>query len=232
MIPKILATIIQSSNKDATIEEFFKLHHNSVNEDTQIAHKFLRDNFSSHITLLNNLLMRAMPEESVRSLISPEGFQSLLAMLGTNAQGIGTSAISQWTFKCSELSLSEDDRKKLDEFIDKLYEDLDSHSGTFLNNEGVGLFSLQSSCNHSCLPNAEPSYLHNNSRLSLVALNDIKEGDEICISYLDECTLQRSKHSRNKELSDNYLFVCQCLRCQEQITDADITSEEDDGDDD
>lgn len=124
------------------------------------------------------------------------------------------------------MPLTPEEKTKLDDFIDKLYEDMDTHSGNFLNNEGVALFSLQSACNHSCIPNAEPTYLNNNSRLSLVALTDIKAGDEICISYLDECTLQRSRHSRNKELSENYLFKCNCSKCEQQANDPDITSDE------
>lgn len=149
-----------------------------------------------------------------------------ITTLGTNGQGVGTSAISQWVTKSSELPLSDGEKTKLDNFIDRLYEDMDQHSGNFLNNEGVALFSLQSSCNHSCVPNAEPTYLHNNSRLSLVALMDIKTDDEICISYLDECSLQRSRHSRNKELSENYLFKCSCPKCEQQAHDPDITSDE------
>lgn len=140
--------------------------------------------------------------------------------------------MSQWVNKTSELSLTDEERSSLDKFIDNLYEEIDKNSGTFLNNEGVGLYTLQSACNHSCTPNAEPSFLHNNHRLSLVALKDIQEGEEILISYLDECMLERSRHTRRKELMTNYLFVCDCPKCQEQADDPDCTSEEDDDDDD
>lgn len=152
-------------------------------------------------------------------------------ILGTNGQGIGTSPLSQWVNKTSELSLTDATRNSLDQIIDNLYEDMDNNSGSFLNNEGVGLYILQSTCNHSCTPNAEPSFLHNNHRLSLVALKDIQEGDEICISYLDECMLERSRHSRRKELMANYLFLCDCPKCEEQANDLDNTSDEEDEDD-
>lgn len=46
------------------------------------------------------------------------------------------------------------------------------------------------------------------------------------ISYLDECTLERSRHSRQKILKENYLFECRCEKCDEQVNDADVTSEE------
>lgn len=149
-----------------------------------------------------------------------------MCIAATNGQGVGTSAVSQWVTKSSELKLSEEEKTELDKFIDKLYEDMDLHSGNFLNNEGVALFQLQSACNHSCVPNAEPTYLHNNSRLSLVALRDISAGEEICISYLDDCALERSRHSRQKELKENYLFICICEKCVKEIEDPDETSEE------
>lgn len=102
----------------------------------------------------------------------------------------------------------------------------------FLNNEGSALYSTQSKINHSCVPNAQATFPHSDHTLALVALSDIAAGDEICISYLDECALERSRHSRQKELKENYLFVCRCGKCEAQSGDADVTSDEDDEDDD
>lgn len=147
-------------------------------------------------------------------------------MSGTNGQGVGTSAISEWARNAESLLLSDYDKKVLDSFIDHLYQQMDETVGEFLNNEGVALYSLQSTCNHSCSPNAEPKFLHNNHRLSLVATQDIEEGEEIFISYLDECFLNRSRHSRMKELMRNYLFVCQCPKCESEADQEDVTSEE------
>lgn len=103
---------------------------------------------------------------------------------------------------------------------------MDEVSGTFLNSEGTGLYTIQSKINHSCAPNAEITFPHSNHILTVKALSEIKPGDEICISYLDECALSRSRHSRQKELKENYLFLCQCPMCAEQIDDPDVTSEE------
>ena len=72
--------------------------------------------------------------------------------------------------------------------------------GDFLNNEGSGLYILQSSINHSCVPNAEITFPYGNHRLALKATREINPEDEICISYLDECILERSRHSRQKIL--------------------------------
>lgn len=232
LIPRILATIQQSTtNREEICMRFLQFSHRTVNEDAELAHKLLGEKFSSQLALLHGLLLQAIPHEGVEQFLTMEGFQSLLALLGTNGQGVGTSAISQWVTRSSELPLPEAEKQQLDNFIDKLYEDMDRVSGNFLNNEGVALFSLQSACNHSCVPNAEPTYLHNNSQLSLVALRDIEAGEEICISYLDECNLQRSRHSRHKILKENYLFVCQCPKCQEQAQDTDVTSDEEEDED-
>lgn len=102
----------------------------------------------------------------------------------------------------------------------------------FLNNEGAALYTTHSKINHSCVPNAEPTFPYSNHTLAITATGAIEAGQEICISYLDECSLERSRHSRQKELRENYLFVCQCAKCEEQIEDADVTSDEEEGSDD
>ena len=55
---------------------------------------------------------------------------------------------------------------------------------------------------------------------------DIPAGEEILISYLNECELERSRHSRYKMLGENYLFNCDCMKCAKQIHDPDVTSDE------
>ena len=96
-----------------------------------------------------------------------------------------------------------------------------------MNNEGSGLFAKQSTINHSCQPNSVVEFPFNNHELVVNASRNIDAGEEILISYLDECELERSRHSRNKMLSENYLFNCDCAKCQAQQNDADVTSDED-----
>ena len=96
----------------------------------------------------------------------------------------------------------------------------------FLNNEGSGLYVLQSSVNHSCVPNAVVEFPYSNNILVLKAIRDIHPEEEICISYLDECCLERSRHSRQKALSSLYLFHCYCNKCLSQANDLDLTSED------
>ncbi|GCC20675.1 hypothetical protein chiPu_0019240 [Chiloscyllium punctatum] len=127
-------------------------------------------------------------EEIVHKLIgdkfqwfTPEGFRSLFALVGTNGQGIGTSSLSQWVHGCDALQLPAQVREELDAFIDQLYKDIEKG-------------------NHSCDPNAETSFPENNFLLYLTALRDIKAGEEVCITYLDCCQRDRSRHTRHRIL--------------------------------
>uniref|UniRef100_A0AAQ5ZZL3 Protein-lysine N-trimethyltransferase SMYD5 n=1 Tax=Amphiprion ocellaris TaxID=80972 RepID=A0AAQ5ZZL3_AMPOC len=178
------------------------------------------------LALLHSLFRAALYDEHLSRWFVPEGFRSLFALVGTNGQGIGTSSLSQWVHACDALELPAQQREHLDSFIDQLYKDIEKETGDFLNCEGSGLFMLQSSCNHSCIPNAEASFPDNNFLLHLSALNDINPGEEICISYLDCCQRDRSRHSRHKILRENYLFVCSCPKCVSQMDELDVTSEE------
>uniref|UniRef100_A0AAY5F2R2 Protein-lysine N-trimethyltransferase SMYD5 n=1 Tax=Electrophorus electricus TaxID=8005 RepID=A0AAY5F2R2_ELEEL len=175
---------------------------------------------------LRTLFTTALYDDHVSEWFTPDGFRALFALVGTNGQGIGTSSLSQWVHACDALALPHQQREQLDAFIDQLYKDIDKETGDFLNCEGSGLYLLQSSCNHSCVPNAEASFPDNNFLLHLSALRDIVPGEEICISYLDCCQRDRSRHSRHKILRENYLFVCSCQKCTSQVDDPDVTSED------
>lgn len=80
------------------------------------------------------------------------------------------------------------------------------------------------------MPNAQSTFPYSNDIVVLKAVAPIQAGDEICISYLDECQLERSRHSRHKTLRENYIFVCQCPKCRAEASDPDVTSDEEDDD--
>lgn len=232
LIVRIMAMVLQAKNSSEMLQHFMQFGHRTVNENSDLAHKLLSAQFSGHQQELRRYISEALPSSGIEYWFTEEGFQSLLALIGTNGQGVGSSAISVWVRNSSNLPLPDADKAELDKFIDKLYKDLDESSGTFLDNEGSALYSLQSACNHSCDPNAHPNFLHNNFRLSMVALKDIAVGEEIQISYLDECTLERSRHTRQKFLAENYLFKCDCSKCLSQADNPDVTSDEEMSDDD
>ncbi|XP_068087175.1 histone-lysine N-trimethyltransferase SMYD5 isoform X2 [Anabrus simplex] len=226
LMARMLATVQQADDKEGAFHLFMQLCHQTVNEEEEIAHKLLGDQFRGQLQLLRELMSQAFNDNSVNHWLTPEGFRSLVALVGTNGQGVGTSPLSQWVKHTSDLMISSEERQELDSFIDKLYEDLDEEAGGFLNNEGSALYALQSSCNHSCEPNAVPTFPYSNFQLVMCATQDIASGDEICVSYLDDCALERSRHSRQKILRENYLFVCHCRKCEAQLGDLDVTSEE------
>ncbi|KAG6454293.1 hypothetical protein O3G_MSEX008624 [Manduca sexta] len=227
LLIRILAYINQNSDPAAAAAKIKQFCHRTVNEDAELIHKLLGEQFAIQLNRLRELTAAVIDGDYIQDFLTPEGFCALMALVGTNGQGIGTSPLAMWVNAVSELTMSDDERKQINLYIDKLYQYVEEESGTFLNTEGSGLFELQSACNHSCSPNAESSFPYSNHRIQLKALKTIMPGDEICISYLDECMIQRSRHSRQKELAQNYLFKCWCERCTSQAADPDVTSDED-----
>ncbi|XP_035017834.1 histone-lysine N-trimethyltransferase SMYD5 [Hippoglossus stenolepis] len=226
LMARMVALVKQDKDKAHWQKLFSHFCSRTANEEEEIAHKLLGEKFRGQLASLHGFFRAALYDEHLSRWFAPEGFRSLFALVGTNGQGIGTSSLSQWVHGCDALELPAQQREQLDSFIDQLYKDIEKETGDFLNCEGSGLFLLQSSCNHSCSPNAEASFPDNNFLLHLRALGDIHPGEEICISYLDCCQRDRSRHSRHKTLRENYLFVCSCPKCVSQMDELDVTSEE------
>ena len=63
--------------------------------------------------------------------------------------------------------------------------------------------------NHSCDPNAHAVF--EGPTLRLRALRAIREGEEICIGYVD---VARPRSARQGDLKKGYGFSCSCRRCQ------------------
>ncbi|KAG8240415.1 hypothetical protein J437_LFUL003129 [Ladona fulva] len=228
LLARIIAMVRQAEDKAAVVNTFMQFCHRTVNEEQEIAHKLLGDQFSGQLEVLRELTSKAVYSDEVQHWLTPQGFQSLIALVGTNGQGVGTSPLAQWVNNVSNLELSPDQRKAIDLFIDGVYEELENVAGGFLDAEGSGLYVLQSACNHDCEPNAEQTFPLGDSTLVLKAKRDISQGEEICVSYLDECALSRSRHSRSKILKENYLFICHCNKCLSQAGDDSETSEDED----
>ncbi|KAH9520079.1 SET and MYND domain-containing protein 5 [Bulinus truncatus] len=231
LIAKMIALVKQAQDKGKIISLFSGFTNVTVNEQERIVHKLLGDQFQVQREVLLQQLKETLYEEAVQQWFTAEGFHSLLALIGTNGQGIGSSSFSCWVKNTEKLSLGDAEKKQLDDLIAQLYEQLDEVSGDFLDCEGSALYQLQSSCNHSCVPNAEVTYPNGNNTLVMVALRDIAPEEEVTISYLNSCHLERGRHTRQKALRENYLFTCSCERCLSEADDASITSEETDEDD-
>ena len=94
-----------------------------------------------------------------------------------------------------------------------------------------GMFLAIARLNHSCVPNAQQTYippnleqLDNPSNVGhevLYATRDIAVGEELCDCYIE---LRQTTEQRRKELMQHYRFICTCPACG-AANDADMTEE-------
>uniref|UniRef100_A0A674NJ34 Protein-lysine N-trimethyltransferase SMYD5 n=1 Tax=Takifugu rubripes TaxID=31033 RepID=A0A674NJ34_TAKRU len=227
LMARMVAAVKQAKDKEHWQKLFSRFCSRAANEEEEMAHKLLGEQFKGQLALLHNLFKAALYDDDLSRWFVPAGFLSLFALVGTNGQGIGTSSLSQWVHACDALQLPAQQREQLDSFIDQLYKDIEKGRVLSLL---CSYITVNNCCNHSCVPNAEVSFPNNNFLLQLSTLSDISPGEEICISYLDCCQRERSRHSRHKILRENYLFVCSCIKCVSQTDELDVTSEEEEDD--
>jgi hypothetical protein len=213
-----------------------KFCNSSTNDNEDLAHKMLGEEHRERILGLQALVECVINFDNIQDYLAPEGFLKLFVLLGRNGQGVGTSAFAAWIENFEKLQLDNDIKDPVLKHVDEIYRAMDKHVGHFLDNEGSALYPIQSWVNHSCVANTEVKFPYRNHIVGLVATKDIELGEEITICYLDISEVQRSRYSRNKFLTEHYLFVCTCEKCIEQIGQDDCTSDEgmedDDGDDD
>lgn len=84
--------------------------------------------------------------------------------------------------------------------------------------EGIGLFPLQATLNHSCAPNVwlrkiEEEEEHD-GRVVAVLKEEVRAGDELCNSYID---IELPYAQRQRELAE-YGFACTCVKCVAEQT--------------
>ena len=77
---------------------------------------------------------------------------------------------------------------------------------------GTGLYSPGNLFNHSCRPNCVAVF--RGRRQFIVSNRVIEEGEELCISYVDQGI--EDVPSRKLTLSQEYFFDCLCEKCKEQ----------------
>lgn len=123
---------------------------------------------------------------------------------------------------------------KTDEIEEGTGDDLDA---LFVPLDGTAMYYTTCKMNHSCSPNVIARYRFSSSAtvggqwgsshplaVECVALRDIKEGEELAISYIQS---DEPLDKRTEALA-NYGFACSCLKCQaeERATDGDEESAE------
>lgn len=145
----MVALINQANNKEDILSTFSQFCHRTVNDTHEIAHKLLGEKFVGQIDVLRQMMLKAVNTEFIEHVCSTniienvlisqnkflknfylqwftsEGFKSLLALVGTNGQGIGTSAFSRWVKNVSALELPREERIQVDKLIDRIYDDME-----------------------------------------------------------------------------------------------------------
>ncbi|KAI9011340.1 MAS20 protein import receptor-domain-containing protein [Gaertneriomyces semiglobifer] len=77
---------------------------------------------------------------------------------------------------------------------------------------GVGLYHATSWISHSCAPNVEIQFFGCTDKVSIVAKQDLKNGDELVVSYMNVDGLTTSE--RRKKLKSKFAFHCKCALCK------------------
>ncbi|MCO5612246.1 hypothetical protein L7F22_066510 [Adiantum nelumboides] len=138
--------------------------------------------------LLDAFKGSGVPEEQL-AFISGEWYCGVLARLSLNSFRI-------------EL-LAEDTRSLLMAAVASVSGDAISGSAVYI---------LPSMYNHDCDPNVDITW-PTNSTAHLTARRDIKEGEELRITYIDASMVHRA---RQQLLRQAYHFVCNCGRCKDE----------------
>jgi hypothetical protein len=85
----------------------------------------------------------------------------------------------------------------------------------FTNSFDEGFCVKMSRFNHSCQPNA--SSITVNDQQQLRAIENIKAGEEINISYLSQFAGFRNTKYRRQELLKKFVFICSCDLCENDV---------------
>ncbi|KAM3603022.1 uncharacterized protein V6R79_015295 [Siganus canaliculatus] len=83
-----------------------------------------------------------------------------------------------------------------------------------LSHMGTAVYPDVALINHSCLPSVIVTY--NGTSADVRAVQDMKAGDEVLISYID---LLYPTDDRNNRLRESYYFTCQCQECHSRSKD-------------
>ena len=88
LVLRILASIVLAEDPEQHIGQLMSLMHDTVNHKERLVHKMLGEKFADQLEQLRMAtltIFAAYP--AVQSLLSPEGFAAILALIGRNSQG-------------------------------------------------------------------------------------------------------------------------------------------------
>jgi len=170
-------------------------------------------------------------DPAVQKLLSKDLFTQLIGAVRCNAQSVtGPSLlvpyITEWAGALEFNGLSAEETEASGEALCNvaaaIRERAGIEEGGSVNLEellpssmGIALFLLQSSANHSCLPNVFATYPELRARAVCVQLQAIRamcSEEEVTFSYIDETAPLLERQSA---LQRDYGFRCKCPRCEE-----------------
>ena len=79
----------------------------------------------------------------------------------------------------------------------------------------AALFLTGSRLNHSCRPNISHAFHESVGEIFMWAIADIKQGEELCITYLDSRKMD-TWETRRRVLEKDYGFICACEVCADK----------------
>jgi tetratricopeptide (TPR) repeat protein len=157
------------------------------------------------------VLRKILGTDEYNDIVSLETYRSLNGAILRNAQALNPVSDVHMMINATPRSKLETvlfsynaNFKSTDQF-------LADHYGQSLCISGTGLFLIANSTNHSCDPNLVATSATNNYMVTMIALKDIKAGEELTISYIDKDMDYRDRQAKLKEM---YLFDCACDRCK------------------
>ena len=106
-------------------------------------------------------------------------------------------------------AVDEDCESHSDAYIDEQGRDM--IDGPFARLEGMGLFPLSATVNHSCIPNCVVTF-NRNFEAYVYARRNIAAGDELFHTYVQETD---PLDERRRELK-LYGFTCTCAKCERE----------------
>lgn len=173
--------------------------------------EWLNDTLSTSFTFLQRALIEK--DRRFASLVSEfELFDRVLGIFERNNVDVATREVNplrSMTHAKEEISRFMTDIWDEEEMGGTFEEGIEV--GDFPEFHGTGLYPTISRLNHSCDFTARLDF--DGRQGFCVATRDIKEGEQIFISYLGKRTMEIPTAERRAMLED-YGFVCTCSRCQ------------------
>ena len=152
------------------------------------------------------------PDES--ALITPARWSELLGAVLLNGQErTPNSPYSECVDWIKKMSDGESEMKAYHRLLKDNGVD---PNGCHTSARGQGVYTVGACFNHSCTPNLQIVYTHDNDEvLVATCIRDIEADEECFISYINE---ELSLCERQRQLYEHYLFECRCSRCVEDIS--------------